>query len=182
MKRGFTLIEMMVSLAVIAMVSVLFIANFHSANKRTDLILAAQSLVSDLHAAQNDSLGLTKYNGAVPSGGWGVSFAANANSYTLFADVDNNLQYSSSTEGNINYGARVTTLPPNISISQLQTSLASSTPAVNVTFLPPDPQTNIYDVNSGATSTLLTITLKESINNTTKTVQVNFLGLVEVTN
>jgi prepilin-type N-terminal cleavage/methylation domain-containing protein len=182
MKHGFTLIEMMVSLAVIALVSVLFIANFHSANKRTDLILAAQTLVSDLHAAQNNSLGLTKYNGTVPPGGWGISLATSSNSYTLFADVDGNMQYSTSTEGNVLYGARVTTLPANISISQLQTSLASSTPAVNVTFLPPDPQTNIYDVNSGATSTLLTITMKESLNNTTKTVQVNFLGLVEVTN
>jgi prepilin-type N-terminal cleavage/methylation domain-containing protein len=185
MKNGFTLLEMIISISVIALLSVLFITNYHSANKRTDLILAAQNLVADLHAAQNNALGLAEYNGAVPAGGWGISLATSSRSYVLFADleapgVSGNLSYDPAAEGNVNYGARVTTLPANISISNLATAAVSSTPAVNATFLPPDPQTNIYNVTSGATSTSLEVTLKESLNNTVKTVRVNWLGLIEV--
>jgi len=176
---------MVVSISIITMISTLFIANYRSSNKRTDLILAAQSLVADLHAAQNNALGLNKYNGSVPAGGWGISLQTGASSYVLFADLESpgvsgNLEYDSSTEGNINYGARVTDFPRGISISNIATSLASSTSAADVTFLPPDPKTNIYDLNSGATSTAIEITMQETINNTTKTIRVNFLGLAEV--
>jgi len=182
---GFTLIEMVVSISIIAIISTLFVANYRSSNKRTDLILAAQSLVADFHAAQNNALGLNKYNGSVPPGGWGLSLTTGAASYVLFADleapgVSGNLEYDATTEGNINYGARVTEFPRGIIISNIKTSLASSTAAADVTFLPPDPKTNIYDVNSGATSTAIEITMQETINNTTKTIRVNFLGLAEV--
>ncbi|NCN22400.1 hypothetical protein GW934_02795, partial [Candidatus Falkowbacteria bacterium] len=39
---AFTLIEMVVSLGVIMIISVIFIANYRNANKRTDLIMTAQ--------------------------------------------------------------------------------------------------------------------------------------------
>jgi prepilin-type N-terminal cleavage/methylation domain-containing protein len=199
MKRGFTLIEMVVSISIVTIIAVLFIANYHSSNKRTDLIMAAQNLVADLHAAQNNALGLVKYGATpalaeVPAGGWGISFDTSLNSYTLFADLDipstpsspspGYREYDPETEGNINYGARVTQLPPQIEIMELKTTDADEDThlddQVNVTFLPPDPSTNIYRVNAVATSTVLEIKFREKQNNTTKTVRINFLGLAEV--
>jgi len=189
---GFTLIEMVVSLSVVMVVTVMFIANFHTANKRTDLIMTAQNLAADLHLAQNHTLGLVKYHnsseGTVPAGGWGINFDATNNEYTLFADLDATstvpgsgyMDYDPALEGNVNYGARVTQMPPGIEISELQTDTALLNSRVNVTFLPPDPRTNIYRVAAAATSTTLDIKLKETQNNTTKTVRVNFLGLIEV--
>jgi type II secretory pathway pseudopilin PulG len=186
-ERGYTLIELLVSMGIIIILTLVFTINYNFANSRTDLTLVAQKLVSDLHAAQNDALGLSKYNGAVPAGGWGLSLSTAKTTYTLFADLNapgnsGYLQYDPPTEGVISYGARVITLPPGVVISNLQTDQASSTAAVNVTFLPPDPQTNIYDVGSTATSSTLLITLKEAQDNTIKTVRVNFLGLAEVIN
>jgi len=189
---GFTLIEMVVSLSVVMVVTVMFIANFHTANKRTDLIMTAQNLAADLHLAQNHTLGLVKYHnsseGTVPAYGWGINFDATNNEYTLFADLDATstvpgsgyMEYDPALEGNVNYGARVTQMPPGIEISELQTDTALLNSRVNVTFLPPDPRTNIYRVAAAATSTTLDIKLKETQNNTTKTVRVNFLGLIEV--
>jgi len=189
---GFTLIEMVVSLSVVMVVTVMFIANFHTANKRTDLIMTAQNLAADLHLAQNHTLGLVKYHnsseGTVPAGGWGINFDATNNEYTLFADLDATstvpgsgyMEYDPFLEGNVNCGARVTQMPPGIEISELKTDSALLNSRVNVTFLPPDPRTNIYRVAAVATSTTLDIKLKETQNNTTKTVRVNFLGLVEV--
>lgn len=188
---AFTLIEMVVSIGIIAMVTVLFIANYHSGNKRTDLIMTAQNLAADLHFAQNNTLGLTKYNGLLPPGGWGLSFDTSSSTYTLFADlqdpgVSGYMQYDSSTEGNDRYGARVTQLPDKIKILSLKTfsspaDLGTENTRVNVTFLPPDPQTNIYRVTTAATATALEIKLQETQNNSIKTVRVNFLGLAEVT-
>lgn len=166
---GMSLIEMTVSIAMVAIIATLFIANYRSANKRTDLLMAAQTLVADLHLAQNNTLGLVKYNGAVPAGGWGVHFDTAQNSYTMFADrdapgADGYMKYDASegetNEGEINYGARVTTLPPEIEITELQTDGPELNTQVNVTFLPPDPQTNIYRVNNTATSSSLLIQLK----------------------
>jgi type II secretory pathway pseudopilin PulG len=179
---AYTLIEMIVSISVITMITALFIVNYRSAEKRTDIIMAAQALVADLHLAQNNALGLVKYNQIVPAGGWGVNFKAGENTYMLFADLEapggsGYLDYNEG-EGEIAYGARLTKLPPGITIEELRIGGTTSEGEVNVSFLPPDPQTNIYD--GVATSTSLEIELKEARNNSIKTIRVNFLGLIEV--
>ena len=184
-KKAFTLIEMVISISIIAMVTALFIANYRSANKRTDIIMTAQNLVADMHLAQNNTLGLVKYNDAVPAGGWGLAFNVNQNYYTLFADLDapgtsGYMNMDAATEANPNYGGRVTRLPEGITISKLTTTGSTTNDTVDVTFLQPDPRTNIYRVTAAATSTALEIELKEARNNSIKTIRVNFLGLAEV--
>jgi len=184
-KAGFTLAEMLVSVFIIVTIASLFIANYNSVNKRTDLIMSAQKLVADIHYAQNNTLGLVEYNGSVPNGGWGLNLEKGTSTYVIFADLNapgelGYMEYDNNDEGQIGYGARVTDLGENVEISSLVTGVMGETenPQVNVTFLPPDPQTNIY--NGNETSTVLTIVLREKRNSTTKTIRVNFLGLAEV--
>ena len=62
-------------------------------------------------------------------------------------------------------------------IDNLQLGVNAETSA-QITFLPPDPITRLS--GQTGTSTVSDIRLKEKINNSTKTVRVNFLGLVEV--
>lgn len=181
---AFTMIEMIVSVSIIAIVTALFVSNYHDSNSRTDLTIAAQSLVADLHAAQNNTLGLTKYNDLLPGGGWGVHFEKDKNSYVIFADLDapeevGYMKYDPVIEGSTRYGARTVELAKGISLISLKTSNLENQ-QVNVTFLPPDPQTNIYRVLDNATSTALDIQLKNEKTGELKTVRVNFLGLVEV--
>ncbi len=194
-KKGFTLIEMITSVSLIVIITAIFIANYRSSNKRSDLVMTAQKLVADIHAAQNNTLGLIKYGAEVPPGGWGIHFDENDPlKYVMFADLDRPastdppdiysadagfMSYDSTTEGDIDKGARVVELPQGISIVNLDIGGASDDSSIaNVSFLPPDPKTNIFDGIS--TSTFLEITLKEARENKTKTVRVNFLGLVEV--
>ncbi len=184
-QAGFSLIELVVSLSIIAMITVLFMSNYRNGNKRTDLVMTAQKIVADIHLAQNNALGLVKYNNMVPAGGWGVAFDKSKNNYTIFADLDSPgtggyMVYASSTEGSINYGARLTTISSGVYVSSLKIgSSGTSVNSANVSFLPPDPKTNIY--SNGATSTVLEIQITElgDINNH-KTIRVNFLGLAEV--
>jgi len=179
---GLTLIEMIASISMIVLITAIFIANYRSTNKRTDLIMTAQNLVADLHYAQNNTLGLSKYNGVVPAGGWGVYLnLASSSNYIIFADLEGpgEIGYMSydDSEGLVNYGARRIELPENIYISSL-TMNGATTSLANITFLPPDPSTNIY--NGSATSTTLDIELTETRNNSSQTIQVNFLGLIEI--
>lgn len=184
-KEAFSLIELVVSLSIIAMITVLFMANYRTGNKRTDLIMTAQKIVADIHMAQNNALGLVKYNDMVPAGGWGVAFDKTKKDYTIFADLNNPgasgyMSYDPSSEGNVGYGARVTTMSPGVYISSLKlSSNGTGVSSANVSFLPPDPRTNIY--SGGATSTVLEIQITELGNtNNHKTIRVNFLGLAEV--
>jgi prepilin-type N-terminal cleavage/methylation domain-containing protein len=182
-KSGFTLIELIVSVAIMVMVTGIFLANYNSANRRTDLTMTAQKMVTDIRLAQNYALGLARYGGSgslnVPFGGWGVHFdlqTYGTNKYVVFADDNGNKVYDSG-EDNLQYGAQVTTLPTNIIINSITLGGVSSNKA-DITFLPPDPITTI--MGQSATSSSATIVLKDTKTNTVKTVRINFLGLAEV--
>ncbi|MBI4812210.1 prepilin-type N-terminal cleavage/methylation domain-containing protein [Candidatus Falkowbacteria bacterium] len=170
-QRGFTLIELIVSISVIAMMSGLFLANYHSANKRSELASAAQKTASDIRLAQQFSLGANEFNGAPPAGGWGIYFdESSPDSYIIFADIDENRNYDSGEEH-----ARVN-LPVGVSIEEIEDSdTGIIITNASVVFLPPDPITYINNSSGNNVS----ITLKD-VNNSVKTVEVNFLGLVEV--
>lgn len=180
-KNGFTLIELIVSITIIGMVTGLFLANYSSANRRTDLTMTAQKMVADIRLAQSYSLGLARYGSSgslnIPVGGWGVHFdlqSYGSNKYNIFADDDADTLYGGG-EADERFGAQVVNLPNNITIQSVSVGTK-----VDITFLPPDPITTIN--NGTATSTSVDIVLKDARTNSIKTVRVNFLGLVEVIN
>lgn len=176
---GFTLVELLVSLSIISLLTALFLANYHSTNRRTDLTMAAQAMVTNIRLAQANALGLVKYDGAVPAGGWGVfvsSDNADNRRYLIFAD-ENDSQKFDVGESSPTLGGNEIDLSPNITVDKILMN-GTETAKGNITFLPPDPITRLYD--GSATTTVMDIRLRESLNNTTKTVRVNFLGLVEV--
>lgn len=183
---GLTLIEMIVSLAVVMFVATIFIFNYRDNNKRTDLIMASQVMVSDIHRAQNNSLGLLQYGEEVPAGGWGVYFDLyTPDRYIVFPDLQGpgetgHREYNPNIEGDINKGARVIELAPEIRISSIFLGINNSQTKAAVTFLPPDPRTNIF--SGGATSSDLYIDIKDLRSGTVKTMLVNFLGLAEIIN
>lgn len=177
-KTGFSLIELIVSIGIISMVTGLFLANYSSANRRTDLTMTAQKLVADIRLAQNYALGLARYGASgstnVPMGGWGINFSkSREGQYIIFADDNGDTLYSLS-EDDLSKGAQITKLPTNVIIDSISTGSIA-----NVTFTPPDPITTINNGIS-ATSTSVDVVLKDLRTNTIKTVRINFLGLTEV--
>ncbi len=166
-QAGFTFVELLVSISIIALMSALFFANYRGAGIGVDLSAAAQEIVSRIRVAQNYSLGTKKFNNLTPLGGWGVYFdyENTNNEYIIFADLDGDYIYDTGEEYSTSY------LPRNVIIN----SMSKSGP-VNIVFLPPDPRTYI----NGEDDQSLNINLKEEINNTSEQVQVNFLGLIDV--
>ena len=178
-KNGYTLIELMVSIAIISMMTGIFLANYSSANRRTDLTMTAQKMVTDIRLAQNYALGLARYGTTgstnVPLGGWGVHFSKSRNDqYVVFADDNGDTLYSIG-EDDLAKGAQITTLPTNVIIDSISTGNSA-----DVTFTPPDPITSINNGVTVGTSTSVSIVLKDLRTNSIKTVKINFLGLTEV--
>lgn len=167
--HGFTLVELLASIFIIALISGVFMVNYHNTNKRSQLKLAAQKLASDIRLAQNYSLG-SKANGAsAPKGGWGAHFdLAAPNQYIIFADQED-------PNGSQTYEAgeevEIKILPAGVAISAL-----SPANTVDIVFFPPDP---ITYVNASATAGAQ-ITIAENINNSTAVISVNSFGLIDV--
>lgn len=153
---GFTLIEILASMFIIIMLTTLLLVNYHSTNKRSKLINAAQQVASDIRLAQSYTLGSKKFGGSVPAGGWGIRFVQ-PNFVQFFADtqpgaITNLLYYKNFT------------LPEGISLKSND---------VSIVFEPPDP--TVY-IEGGASNVIIELTDGE----TDKSIEVNSLGLVDV--
>ncbi len=93
---GFTALEMIVVVGIMALVATLILANISSFGDRLSVDRAAEEIASSVRQAQAFGLGVKE--SGVGSGifpGYGLYFQNTANnSYILFADKNNNLQYS----------------------------------------------------------------------------------------
>lgn len=171
--NGFTLVEMMVSIAIVATISSIFLANYHANAIRNQLILAAQKLSSDVRLMESNGLGLSSFNGSIPDGGWGVYLStASSSNYILFADVNGNHLFDPATET-----YKVVYFPTGITLANISGLSGDS----NVTFSPPDPEVYIsYPTHSTPAKNVNTFfTLRDSALST-KVISVNFFGLVSV--
>jgi prepilin-type N-terminal cleavage/methylation domain-containing protein len=168
---GFTLVEMLVSIFIIATMSTIFLVNYHSTNKRSELGIIKQKVASDIRLVQNYSLGSKTYDGVnVPSGGWGIRFATSTpDSYIIFADINENKFYDQGE------AIETKTLPAGITVSYL-----SGLDFYDIVFLPPDPECYIngYGYYDATAVNYAHITLRENINNTEATIWVGHLGMI----
>jgi len=182
-QQGFTLLELLVSLAIMTTLISVFLVDYKSGNRGTELSLVAQNVITDIRLAQNNTLGSVEYNGNIPLGGWGVYFHTGSgfnNNYIVFADVNGDGEYDPITEGNTSFGARKVDLPEKVVIDSIETGADGISDNVHISFLPPEPETIIFNKTTLNNSLDTTITIKENWNNKTKKVFINSFGLVEL--
>jgi prepilin-type N-terminal cleavage/methylation domain-containing protein len=114
---GFTIIELVVSASIIAIISTLVIANFRGANQRSSLENEAERLSSVIRQAQINALVGMTVDGVRPIGGFGVHLIACATDchYSLFADTSGDYLYNTSEEiqnlGMLDDNVYIKTLP-----------------------------------------------------------------------
>jgi prepilin-type N-terminal cleavage/methylation domain-containing protein len=178
--EGYTLLEMLVVIFIISLLLGIFLTNYTSGNNSNNLAMGAQQLASDIRTAQNKSLGSVTYNHVFPLGGWGVHIdTTNKTSYILFADLNGNKIYDAG-EGDVANGGQTLPLPSYVTVDSIVSNDAGNPnpTSLDITFLPPDPVTRIYD--GTGTSSVASIHLKESIKKRLATTTVNVLGLIQV--
>lgn len=166
-EKGFTLVEVLTTVFIIAIISSIVLINYRQSNRQFALQRTATKLAQDIRKAQQMAMSATTClpcGGIVPSGGYGIYFNSATNGkYFLYADSDGNLKYTSSAET-----LETINLESGISIT-------SSTRSIN--FKPPDPSVNIcVGINCSLNDADL-ILFNGSI---TRTVKFNRAGLIQV--
>ena len=164
-ERGFTLIELMVSIAIVGILASVVAANTSFGNRQQVLAQAVQKLALDLRKAQNFALA----PGAETDCIYGLKIDSDS-SYFIYKRSDAEClidgQYiymegsSSKTETVI--------LNKNIKFAAFNKEVA---------FEAPEP---IAYINNSSTTASLEIELSSSVNNTVKKVIINRLGQVEI--
>lgn len=89
---GFTLIEIVVTMAIMGVIMTLSLVNFSSITSSNGSKLGNETLVSDLRGMAQKALMKEYYQGR-PTYGWGAYIDCAANSYTLFADFNGDKFY-----------------------------------------------------------------------------------------
>ncbi|HOZ56502.1 MAG: putative major pilin subunit [Parcubacteria group bacterium ADurb.Bin316] len=189
--KGFTLVELLIGIAVITVLSSISLASFISYKRQGTVKSAAQKLTSDFRRAQGFALGLKSFDTAsgqvVPKGGWGVYMrlqppAENKN-YIIFADYngvggvpDKLYDISEKYFTHVIEGARINT----ITLERSNHTTVNRN-WVNITFEPPVPTVNICANNTSDCDYISAeIKLISDTDNTTSSVFVNNIGLIEV--
>ncbi|OJI07842.1 hypothetical protein BK004_00125 [bacterium CG10_46_32] len=99
-KYGFTLIDLIISITIFALISTAVLINFNAGSRNDSVRQSANIVVQTLRRAQSMTLsGAELSDGTFPVGGYGVRFdAAFPGSITLFADIDGNFDYTDASE------------------------------------------------------------------------------------
>lgn len=169
--KGFTIIELLVSISIIALLSGIVLTNYKGGSLKIELGSQVDKTISDVRIAQNYSLGTREFNSVTPAGGWGVHFSlSQSNQYIIFADINANKSFD------VNEEYKRIILPTGIVLSSLVGGVNQFSSA-DIVFLPPDPQTIINTDNGQINS--LNVVFQEKTWNTTKSLLVNFLGLID---
>jgi len=87
--NGFTLIELLISISIITMIASISFLNFREGEKKTQLNLSANLLLSEIRKVQNMVLSGSSFNNQdMPLGGYGFHFSSNE--YIIFSDDQHN--------------------------------------------------------------------------------------------
>jgi len=184
---GFTLVELIVVVAVTSMLLVILISNFTKTRSQFALSRTAYKFAQDIRRVQGMALSTSQYRDSEgvlhQVEGYGVYVdLANPKQYVMYADVDGNRFYDGSIT---DYVVETVNLEPGVVMSNLD-----SVDKASVDFLPPIPLTKILwtsdcagDPDPDCPDGLLelTITFQSEIDPTqTKNAYVNNAGLAEV--
>jgi prepilin-type N-terminal cleavage/methylation domain-containing protein len=187
MQKGFTLLEVIVVVVIIALLSVIFIANFRGGEQQFALQRSVHKLAQDLRRAQGLALAGQEFKG-IFQGGYGIHFVETPESektgkYILFVDCNNNNTFdgeaatpcddctgASCIEDIFSEEVEEIPLENEIKISKLKPTFP-----LDIVFYPPDPETTI---NNDPSISSASITL--NFNGQTKKITVNTAGLIDI--
>lgn len=162
---GFTMAELIVAIAIIGLLTAMFLANYRAGGEESGIRMVAREMAGEIRRAQSNTLGAVKYEDEVPEGGWGVHITEDSEEYILYADVNADREYNEPDEE-----WRTETLPEGFSV----TSVEGSSEA-DIVFEPPAPITYI----NGDDRDKITITVADTKGNSAD-IRVNFFGMIEV--
>ncbi len=170
-KQGFTLIELIVVISIMAIMASLVVASHRTGQKQYALSQAGQKLVSHLREAQNMAMSGVDIKGQYCGYGIQINRTARPTSYYFYADKAANCQTSNNKYDSGDDIIETVNLPDLV---QFQTTSPSP---LDIFFKPPEP--TAYINQSAGAGLSGTITLEISGASFSKTVTVTTAGLIE---
>ena len=160
---GFTMIEMTITIFIIAVIATIVLANFSGFGENVAMQRSAQELALLIRQAQNMSLSVRQIetsSGRLIPPAIGVFFNVSfPDGYILFADLDNNKRYEPSTDAKIGNDiffekrVKINSLLDQNSIPQTVLNIVFAAPEASVTIYNQDnPIGDLATINLVATS------------------------------
>lgn len=193
--KAFTLLELVVVLAIISLLAAIVLANYRGGEKQSALLRSTHRLAQDLRRAEEMAISSRKTppefgEEVFPQGGYGIYFEIDPSipkgyHIILFADCDREGDYdgwgsytcAEATSGLGNSRdetIEVITLEEGIRIKELFP--LSPDNSLSITFIPPDPTVTI--AGGDETVAVITLCLKDAPT-ITRTITVNKAGLID---
>ena len=190
--KGFSLIEILVSISIITLLSTVFLANIRGYGQTGGLDITAQKLASDIRMVQSYSLGLKEHDDGTglkfPTGGWGIRFDRDAEKYTIFADHIPDAIYTNGSELLRDVDISKAGVKIDSKISTYKNGSWRDGSYAFITFEPPYPVVHLGNSNNATPppwryqdADLLKVTLISEATGDTRSVIINKFGLVDVT-
>ncbi len=188
-QKGFTLIELIVVIALMAVIATLFLANYNGLRGPRNLKIAQNLLATNIRKTQSYILSARNVvaGGTTPAKYYGLQFTANSTQYVI-QSIDTNY--------NLNSALETVALPGGITISSIQyvssSGVTNNTSSLQLAFASPYAKLLTYNAgadcttfanlvaavqNAGCVLTLsdrnTIITLRDSASSTIRTVTVH---------
>jgi prepilin-type N-terminal cleavage/methylation domain-containing protein len=175
MEAGFTLVEMLVVIGIIAILTLILFVSYQPFKKELALQRAATKMAQDVRRAQEKAVSTEEFNNKIPKG-YGIYFKCDAppdcsRHYVLFADSNGNGRYDGSSEK-----VEDIYLEKGVVIKNLLDSKYKSYDNMSVLYIPPIPDVSIITRWIAIDKAIITL---ES-NNQEKTIRLNKAGLIYV--
>jgi prepilin-type N-terminal cleavage/methylation domain-containing protein/uncharacterized repeat protein (TIGR01451 family) len=167
--KGFTVIELLVSISILVIISGISVANFRNGEKQRKAALAADGLINAIRTTQNNTLTLKQIDG---------SSCANKSPLFYYFTINYSGTYTVNGTDNCNASNVVITqtLPPNIRVQagSLKVNGVAAATSANLKFTAPYAvMTAARDAGAFAAFTTLTMTIEYSDGTRAKTVTVD---------
>jgi len=131
-QKGLSLIELMVVISIVGIASSIVITQYSNKRDSKALFLGAKQVVNDVRMAQNYAFSTLDFGGVNPSGGYGIRFSKNSNSYVIFGDKNND--QARKTDGSEDF--QTMNLPDGVTVQSLKIDTVDADP-VDVVFTSP---------------------------------------------
>lgn len=204
-KRGFTLLEITVVVAIITLLSTIFLANYRAGERVFALQRSIHKLSQDLRRVEEMAISAQGFKesddtSTFPKGGYGIYFKINPtfgecenvpNGYCifLFADCNGDKQYNgpaagiiscadATSENPFSNGEKIEELSLENGIKVSEFSHSEYYDYLNITFFPPDPEVTFNFEGSTIEEDFVSITL--TINGSSKMAKVYKTGLIDI--
>ncbi|KPJ56513.1 hypothetical protein AMJ49_04690 [Parcubacteria bacterium DG_74_2] len=171
--KGFTLIEILVSVGIIIFLTALFLSNYKSGQEQFALERSSYKLAQDIRKVQEMAMSMKEEN-CSPSGivtGFGLYFdksSSENDKYILFGECTGNKTRQPSDNNTEIF------LEKGVKISEVKKNGGGGN-KISIFFIPPDP---IFYVD-GNTGKNIEVILSNSLGES-KTIKVNTIGMVEI--